>query len=455
MITPPLPADEPARLLALQSLLILDTPPEERFERVTRLARRMFDAPMVLISLIDADRQWFKSRQGLDVRETPRDVSFCGHAILSERALVVPDARQDPRFVDNPLVIGDPHIRFYAGHPVKAPGGHCIGTLCVLDRRPRDFDEAQRGALAELAALVEREFNAIENEFYRAVAGHMQVGLHVFKLEETEDHPSLRLIVTNDAACQLTGTDRKTVLGQIIDEAFPAWCERDVPSTLSAVVRSGAARGWDEVWPEAGGKVKEAFSMKAFPLPGPYVGVVFETIKAQKIAQQALEELALTDTLTGLPNRRHIHGRITQALKLARRHHRAMAVMFLDMNGFKVVNDTRGHEVGDLALKAFAERLVGSVRASDVVARLGGDEFIVLLPEVASAEDARQVAEKIQAAVSRPFDLAGRTTRLGVSIGISAYPGDASDADALLKQADAAMYLAKQGRHPYWFHKAG
>ena len=139
MQKPDAPSDETQRLRALRSLQILDTLEEERFDRITRLARRMFDVPIALVSLVDEDRQWFKSRQGLDACESGRDVSFCGHAILHERALVVPDSLEDARFMDNPLVAGPPHIRFYAGHPVHAPDGSRVGTLCIIDHVPRDL----------------------------------------------------------------------------------------------------------------------------------------------------------------------------------------------------------------------------------------------------------------------------------------------------------------------------
>ena len=112
MIAAPLPDDENARLSTLRVLRVLDTDPEERFDRLTRMARRLFQVPIALVSLVDADRQWFKSAQGLDVPETPRDVSFCGHAILSDDILLIPDTHADPRFVDNPLVTGAPHVRF-------------------------------------------------------------------------------------------------------------------------------------------------------------------------------------------------------------------------------------------------------------------------------------------------------------------------------------------------------
>ena len=155
-------ANEHERLSALQSLKILDTPPEERFDRVTRMARRLFDVPIALVSMIDENRQWFKSCIGLDVAETERRISFCGHAIANNAVLVIEDTLLDERFHDNPLVIGEPGIRFYAGHPLRTLGGLALGTLCIIDRVPRKMEQGDLEILADLAGMVERELIAIQ-----------------------------------------------------------------------------------------------------------------------------------------------------------------------------------------------------------------------------------------------------------------------------------------------------
>jgi phosphoribosyl 1,2-cyclic phosphodiesterase/DNA-binding response OmpR family regulator len=152
----PVPADEEARLRALHDAGILDSPAEERFDRITRLARRVFDVPIALVSLVDAERQWFKSRQGIDAAETPREISFCAHAIHDDRVFLVPDTLTDPRFADNPAVTGDPRVRFYAGRPVHVDGRR-VGTLCLVDRRPRELRDDDVRALDDLAILVEKE----------------------------------------------------------------------------------------------------------------------------------------------------------------------------------------------------------------------------------------------------------------------------------------------------------
>ncbi len=149
----PIPADEERRLAALLSYEILDTPAELVFDDLTRLASQISGCPIALVSLVDAERQWFKSRYGLEAPETPRDISFCGHVVAEQQALEV-NALDDPRFVDNPLVTSAPHIRFYAGQPLTTPAGLSIGTLCVIDQRPRTLDDVQRSALEALSRQV-------------------------------------------------------------------------------------------------------------------------------------------------------------------------------------------------------------------------------------------------------------------------------------------------------------
>jgi diguanylate cyclase (GGDEF)-like protein len=155
MIEPSTPNDETPRLKALRALNILDTPIEKRFEAAVRITKSLFNVPIVAISLVDKDRQWFKAAEGLEVRETPRSISFCGHAILGDDVYVVEDATKDERFCDNPLVTEDPNIRFYAGYPIRAAGGEKLGTLCLIDKTPRPFDAKDAQNLIDMASIVE------------------------------------------------------------------------------------------------------------------------------------------------------------------------------------------------------------------------------------------------------------------------------------------------------------
>ncbi|MBT5811396.1 MAG: PAS domain S-box protein, partial [Rhodospirillaceae bacterium] len=157
MQAPKDPLNEAERLMELCDLSILDTPPEARFDRFTRIAQEHFKVPIAVVSLVDQSRQWFKSIQGLDATETPREISFCGHAILGDEVFYVPNTLEDPKFADNPLVTGPPHIRFYAGAPLSTPNGLKIGTLCIIDTVARTLSDHEFGILRDLADCVEQE----------------------------------------------------------------------------------------------------------------------------------------------------------------------------------------------------------------------------------------------------------------------------------------------------------
>ncbi|MFC0254141.1 GAF domain-containing protein [Massilia consociata] len=153
----PVPAGEQARLAALAGSGLLDTPPEEAFDRLARLAAQVTDCPIAMVTLLSARRQWFKARVGIDAAETPREWAFCSHALASGDTLVVIDAASDTRFASNPMVTGEPHVRFYAGVPLEDAQGHLLGALCVLDREPRRLRERELRALHELAAIASDE----------------------------------------------------------------------------------------------------------------------------------------------------------------------------------------------------------------------------------------------------------------------------------------------------------
>ena len=208
MQAPDFPQDEQRRLQALHDLKLLDTLPEERFDRLTRLARHMFDVSIALVSLVDAQRQWFKSRQGLDACETGRDISFCGHAILDESVFLVSDATQDPRFADNPLVTGDPGIRFYAGAPLRDVNGYRLGTLCIIDNKPRSLRESEIAALRDLADCVESEIN-------RLVESHLHT---MFAASEARNRVALKN--SQDMAAIITRAQSQFINEQERGKAF-------------------------------------------------------------------------------------------------------------------------------------------------------------------------------------------------------------------------------------------
>lgn len=225
MQEPSFPAEEAERLAALQSLRVLDTAPEERFDRITRLAQRLFDVPIVLVSLVDQCRQWFKSAQGLAARETPRDISFCGHAIHADEVYVVEDTLRDPRFADNPLVTGDPDIRFYAGAPLSTAGGYRIGTLCLIDRRPRSFSAADRHALRDLAVWVEDELGRRNAELHSKISYEQEALLRAILSTVVDGIITIDERGTverfNPAAVRIFGYPPEEVIGRNINCLMP------------------------------------------------------------------------------------------------------------------------------------------------------------------------------------------------------------------------------------------
>lgn len=169
MKTAPFPQNEAERLFILRSLNLLDTPMEERFDRITRIVCNALGVSMATISLIDDTRQWFKSKQGIEAPETSRDIAFCSYTILQDDMLIVPDATKDDRFRDNPVVTSAPNVRFYAGVPIKIRNVLAIGTLCAIDNKPHEMTEAQKLVLQDLAKIVESEIAA-------SLSGHILPG---------------------------------------------------------------------------------------------------------------------------------------------------------------------------------------------------------------------------------------------------------------------------------------
>ena len=330
----PLPRNEAARLQALLSYDILDTACEHAFDDLARTAARLTGSPVALISLIDAERQWFKARQGFAPTETPRDQAFCGYAILDPgQQLVVPDATEDARFADNPLVTRAPNIRAYAGTPLVSPQGHALGTLCVIDTVPRRFDEEQLATLRSLA--------------------------------------------------QAVGT----------------------------------------------------------------------TLELRRALRRA-ERMALTDGLTGMPNRQAFVGALEQAVARQARHGEPFALLCLDLDGFKGVNDSRGHAEGDRVLRAVGEVLTAATRREEMAARLGGDEFAVLL-SAGTAMRTAEAAERIRRTIAARMDLSGWPVTASVgAVEFRSAPRNEAEA---LAAADERLYAAKrQGKNlvSYGVHHA-
>ena len=321
----PKPADEAVRLARLRALNLLDTGPEAVFESFTRLARSVLDMPISAVSLIDRDRQWFKSIHGMGVTETPRRDAFCAHAILSPtEVMVVPDTLLDPRFVDNALVNGEDGIRFYAGAPILDGEGAALGTLCVIDRRPRGLDMRQLQQLADLAAGV-------------------------------------------SAAIQLHG------------------------------------------------------------------------------AMQSLGDIGRHDPLTGAGSRAALDAALQQLRDMPPRNG-ATAVLMLDLDGFRQINERFGHAGGDAALREMAARLRRTLRPRDLLARLGGDEFALLCHGITDPRATAAVEARLRTAMADTFAVDGVVVPLRISIGAAVFPADGADPDTVLAVADARLSALKRGQ---------
>lgn len=699
----PLPANEPQRLQALSSYSVLDTPPEQAFDDFTHLVSQWLEVPIALISLVDENRQWFKSKVGLEACETPRDWAFCGHAILSPDVMVVEDAAQDPRFAGNPLVTGEPYLRFYAGCPLVTPEGLALGTLCIIDRKPRQLTSGQldvlrrlsrqlvnllelrratlrqreaegrlreqRLELKRLALVAQRTSNVVimadqngritwaNNAFHKVTGysldeakGHTPGSLLQFEGTSQRERTTLRqavkerkatrvqilnrgkhggvywmdvdlqplhdeeqgflgfvatetditnlirqrehldamfealpvgflqlgpdltvqksnklaqhlldwpmsvpggklplqiealvrdvlqglrgygqqtLVVPNSlgydrwlniSAAPLLGTlgqpegvliaiadqTEQVQLGQYMElasatadlchwhwhlpsqrlEVSDLWRKRldPVGNRLSAATllhpddRAQALRelrsvlrgvrpsfrfecrvrfgegGWR--WVLCGGAVTQRNTQgKVITLSG-----ILLDIDERKRMEQALEAAATTDALTRLPNRLVLKDRLQQALSAAQRHKRFGALLFLDLDHFKRINDSHGHSVGDELLQAVAMRLQQQLRASDTLARMGGDELLVLVPELAAEQEeaselATAVASKLHLALDEPLLVQGSPLRIGTSIGITLFPKREDESvEDLIREADTAMYVAKGDARGTWRH---
>jgi len=454
----PIPPYERERLEALHSLEILDTPAEVSLDRITRLVARVLDVPIALVSLVDEDRQWFKSRAGLEATETPREMAFCAHAILQTSPLVVPDAAEDERFRDNQLVTGAPHIRFYAGVPIRTSTGFAVGTLCAIDERPRQLTQEELDTLRDLADIVSREVQLRENLMLARLQRNRSDAL--FKASEAGYRSMFELasvgiaLVAPDGAWISVNTALCDTLGYAPEElkhltfqniTHPDDLDSDM-QMLQQLIDNQIDRYQmekrylrkDGAWVWVNLSVTKKLSEEGHL---EYFISIIQNIQGRK----ELEQEARHDALTGLYNRRALDALLPIAMARSDRSRLQLALMFIDLDGFKGINDTYGHDAGDDLLRTISARLHSCVRRTDSLVRLAGDEFIVVLEGIVpGVDEAREVAKKLLVAIAEPIIIKGDVIRSNASVGFSMYePGSGKAPDELMREADRWMYKAK------------
>ncbi len=484
-----LSSDEPRRIAELLSFDVLDTDPEEAFDSITRLVATACDVPIALLSFVDADRQWFKSRVGLNVCETSRDASFCAHAIAEPSdVFVVADTLLDLRFKDNPLVTGEPKIRFYAGVPIVSEARFALGTICVIDTQPRFLSDRQiallqaaakavlavmsarraaselRGAadlardLKSFSSLPPRPIKASGTSLERlAVALDAQHEIPTAVIDALPGaffvlDPGGRFLLWNRRLEEVSGYDSEELPHLLAVEMFDG---RDVPRVSEQIMRAfvqGQARLDADVVTKDGTAIPYFFTASAVQFKGrTCIAGMGIDISDRKRAEDQLRHSALHDPLTGLANRVLLDQRLSHAINVTTRDGNCAAVILLDLDRFKNVNDTLGHRVGDQLLISVGRRIRSVLRTSDTVARPGGDEFVVVT-ELGAPADATLVVEALRDVFREPFSVSGMKLHVTPSVGISIAPQDGIDREDLLRNADTAMYIAKnRGPNKYCF----
>lgn len=448
-------ADEQIRLATLAEYGVQSALADPGFDRLVQLAASIFGVPIALVSLVEAERQLFAASVGLDVCETSRDVSFCAYAMRGEDIMIVPDARADLRFRNNPLVTGSPFIRFYAGAPLRTASGQSLGTLCIIGHQPREsFSEHDRRNLRDLAALVLDKLELRRLEMARRASQ--------FRFEKIAGTSPDVIICADDqgrttfwnpAAEKLLGYRANEILGHSIDLIAPEEFTARLYQLAAAGESLTEGRTVEMTVRAANGTtIPVELSGSMWREDGrPSFGAILRDITERRQNEDRLFRLAHVDPLTELPNRTMLRERVEQALS----DEMSACVMMVDLDGFKDVNDSLGHSGGDAVLINVARRLQACVRAGDTVARMGGDEFAILLPGLPDASSAGRIADSVIAVVSQLLTIDGQPVNIGASVGVAMFPGDGLTVRELLSSADLALYQAKaEGRHCRRFFSA-
>lgn len=439
--------NESARLTALSAYGLDEEQMLQSLDPVVRIASRMFDMPVAAVNMIGSDHVFFAASVGVGAVDMRRDVSFCAHAITQSEVMVVPDATLDERFHDNPLVLGETKLRFYAGVPLLSPDGLALGALCVIDDRPHsDFSQEDRQRLLELAKMASDrlELRRIEVSAERTrppfdeYAGSSSSAVIWFDEQ-------LQIIEWNKAAAVVNGYRIEDKKALQFDLLLP---ERERAQFRALIGQAIDAYSLDHITipTEANGLRKDGSEFRfGFALFGwrdaghMKFEAILKDLSAQQREEDVLRQQANIDGLTGLANRGKFYRSVEELLISPA----AATVLMIDLDGFKDVNDTLGHTLGDAILREVASRLVQLVSSKDLVARIRGDEFAILLASVTDAPAALEVAEAMLAAIAQPIRVDGNEVRVGASCGVARAPAQAQEALELVGNADLALFKAK------------
>ena len=486
-VVAPLHPREEERIARLLGFDILDTAKDPLLDRLTQMASQITGTPVSLLTFIDRDRQWIKAKYGTEMEQTSRESSFCSHTILNKNddPLVVTDAEKDPRFATNPFVKGDPHIRFYAGIPLQAGDGLAIGSLCVIDTKPRTLTEEQIKELKSLAAIamdyidVHRSNRQLSNLLLREkevynnllrTTSDMAVEAPTFDdaLHSLIDHldPNLGYL-----SCRIRNMQTGGTTGIIYNPMLPKdpelpmlWIQLDSiahsptgehPKTdfistgalrpefsylvVPVRIRDRLVAVIELIYPDhrkMDPRIREVFDIMASNL-----GIVAE----RELVNVDLQRQASHDALTGAANRTVFISQLERSIAEADSLNPTTALLYIDLDGFKEVNDNFGHQTGDRLLVEVTKRLKEICRGEDLLGRLSGDEFVLLIHGISDKNSLELLLKRIQRHLAMPFMLGDLEIRIGTSIGCSLLDSNEISTTELIRRSEEAMYLVKTG----------
>ena len=486
-VVAPLHPREEERIARLLGFDILDTAKDPLLDRLTQIASQITGTPVSLLTFIDRDRQWIKAKYGTEMEQTSRESSFCSHTILNKNddPLVVTDAEKDPRFATNPFVKGDPHIRFYAGIPLQAGDGLAIGSLCVIDTKPRTLTEEQIKELKSLAAIamdyidVHRSNRQLSNLLLREkevynnllrTTSDMAVEAPTFDdaLHSLIDHldPNLGYL-----SCRIRNMQTGGTTGIIYNPMLPKdpelpmlWIQLDSiahsptgehPKTdfistgalrpefsylvVPVRIRDRLVAVIELIYPDhrkMDPRIREVFDIMASNL-----GIVAE----RELVNVDLQRQASHDALTGAANRTVFISQLERSIAEADSLNPTTALLYIDLDGFKEVNDNFGHQTGDRLLVEVTKRLKEICRGEDLLGRLSGDEFVLLIHGISDKNSLELLLKRIQRHLAMPFMLGDLEIRIGTSIGCSLLDSNEISTTELIRRSEEAMYLVKTG----------